>query len=158
VLTLRDEHVLKHEFQPARYKTETDLLVQKIMGLVIGVVGLALFVHWLRVILTRTTLTEQGVKTSGYPFVPFEAMRSLRAEQFARKGWVEVEYAMDGRTRAIRLDDYKIKAFPAIMEEICRRKGFEDPYKKWQAEKAARSSAPPELNAAREEPKLNGDG
>jgi hypothetical protein len=113
------------------------------MGIVIGIAAVGLIVHWLRVVFTRTTLTDEGVKVGGNPFVPFDAITGLRAEHFAKKGWLDVDYSMNGRTGTFRLDDYKIKAFPTIIDEICRRKGFEDPYKKWRAEKAANSIAQP---------------
>jgi hypothetical protein len=141
VVTLVNDRVIKSEYQEAKYKTEFDLLVQKIMGCAVGAAALVLLVHWFRVMFARTRMTEEGIKTSGRPWVPFDAITGLRSERFAKKGWVDVEYALNGRTGTLRLDDYKIKAFPAIMQEICRRKGFEDPYKKWIAEKAGAAPA-----------------
>ncbi len=74
--------------------------------------------------------------------VPFEALTEMHAEQYARKGWVDLDYEVEGNAGTLRLNDYKIKAFPEIVAETCRRKGFEDPYQKWQEQKRAAEPSP----------------
>jgi hypothetical protein len=134
------ERITRVHYEPARYKTETDLAFQKGMGLVIGVIAIILIVHWFRVIIVRTSMTEEGVKRGSGPRVAFDAMKNLRAERYAKKGWLDIEYELDGREGVLRLDDYKIKAFPRIIAEICRRKGWENPHEKWQEQKRARAA------------------
>ncbi|MFH0983420.1 MAG: hypothetical protein V2A79_18025 [Planctomycetota bacterium] len=135
------EKVTAVSYAPAMYKSKRDLVFQVYMGAVIGFLALLLVFHWLRVIFVKATLTDEGIRLTGRPLVPFDAVTELHAEHYARKGWVDLDYDMDGRKGALRLDDYKIKAFPQVIAEICRRKGYEDPYRKWQEQKQAAAAA-----------------
>ncbi len=131
------DRATKARFAQAEYKNAKDLAVQKGMGVVIGLLGVLLLVHWLRVMIVKATMTDEGIKLVGHPLVPFDALTELHAEEYAKKGCVGIDYEMDARAGTLRLDDYKIKAFPEIIAEICRRKEWEDPYEKWQQKKAA---------------------
>lgn len=127
--------VIKAIYEQSQYHSQSDLVFQVWMGIVVSVIVLLLVFHWFRVVIVKTTMTDEGIKQTVRPLVPFDAMTEMRAEHYAKKGWLEVDYEMDGRTGTFRLDDYKIKAFPEIIAEVCRRKDWEDPYKKWKEKK-----------------------
>ena len=117
---------------------ESDLFTQLLMGCVIGALGLGMILQMIRVVTTRAELTDAGLKVNsqggtrwgGSPLVPFEAMTGLGTEDYKKKGWVEVEYRLaDGIEGKVSLNDYVHKAFPQIVGEICRRRGFDNPIK-----------------------------
>lgn len=126
VTTARGE-ITKAEFLKGPKHTEADLLAQKVMGIGVGLVGLIMFAHWLRVILTRAELNDEGLQLRGRPFVPFSAMKAFHAADFRKKGWMDLEYEVGGASRTVRLDDYVIKKFNPILDEICARTGLPDP-------------------------------
>ncbi|HUU81958.1 MAG TPA: hypothetical protein VM243_00515 [Phycisphaerae bacterium] len=136
-ITFQDDRVRKVRWFPGP-KKESDLFTQFLMGCAVGLVGLGMILQWIRAVSTRVQLTDAGLKLNsqggtrwgGSPLVPFEAMTGLRIEDYKRKGWVVVEYQLtDGREGTVSLNDYVHKAFPEIVAEICRRKGFENPIK-----------------------------
>lgn len=117
-------------------KKESDLFTQFVIGYATGVLGLAMILQLIRVLITRAELTDAGLKVNsqggrrwgGSPVVPFEAMTALRTDDYKKKGSVELEYRLDDGTEGtVSLNDYVHKAFPAIVGEICRRRGFENP-------------------------------
>lgn len=126
-LSMFDDVIMGMERKPAELKSEFELRVQKALALILGVIAVPLLIQYLRVLTFTTRLTEKGVKLSGRPFVPFDAMGSMDSSRFKDKGWVDVAYSLDGSPGRLRLDEYWIKEFPAVMGEICRRKGFGNP-------------------------------
>lgn len=115
---------------------DVDLLLQKIIGGGVGVLGLLMLWQFIRVVTTRIELSEAGLKVNsqggtrfgGSPLVPFEAMTALDSRDFKKKGWVEIEYKLaDGTAGTVSLNDYVHKAFSRVVTEICRRRGFENP-------------------------------
>ncbi len=117
-------------------KTQLDLLFQKLIGLITGILGLLMIAQFFRALSTKTELTDAGLKVSsqggfrwgGSPPIPFEAMTALETSQYKKKGWVEVQYKLsDGTEGSVSLNDYVHKAFPEIVAELCNRKGFENP-------------------------------
>ena len=142
ILDLDPADRVKHvRYERAMLHGETDLFTQKAMGIGVSFVALLLVLQWFRVMVAKAALTNEGIKLTVRPLVPFDAMTALRAEHYGKKGWVDLDYELDGRAGTLRLDDYKIKAFPEIIAEICRRKGFEDPHKIWHEEKKAAQAA-----------------
>ncbi|MHC4235174.1 MAG: hypothetical protein ACYSUQ_08670 [Planctomycetota bacterium] len=134
----RQGRVSKIRWEDKGLKTDGDLLVQKIMGLVIGLLGLAMTAQLIRALMTRAELSDAGLKVNsqgglrfgGSPLVPFEAMTGLGQQDYKKKGWVEVEYKLsDGTEGSVSLNDYVHKAFPKIVTEICRRRVFDNPVK-----------------------------
>jgi hypothetical protein len=119
--------VTKAEFLKGPKHSEADLLTQKFMGIAVGLVGLVMFIHWLRVVLTRAELNEQGLKVRGKPLVPFDAMKAFHSDDFRKKGWMDLEYDLNGTTGRVRLDDYVLKQFNPILDAICARTGLPDP-------------------------------
>ena len=115
---------------------DVDLLLQKIIGSVVGVLGLLMLLQFIRVVTTRIELSEAGLKVNsqggtrfgGSPLVPFEVMTALDSRDFRKKGWVEIEYKLaDGTAGTVSLNDYVHKAFRGVVDEICRRCGFDNP-------------------------------
>jgi len=142
ILTMNTaDRVTARRYEPARFKNAGQLAQQKWIGGILAVLGSLLLLHWLRVVALKARMTDEGVKLPGRPLVPFDAMTEMHAERYEKKGWLRIDYELDGRQDTLRLDDYKIKAFPAILAETCRRKGWEDPYQKWQEKKNAPRSA-----------------
>ncbi|MGB2986743.1 MAG: hypothetical protein WBE26_12775 [Phycisphaerae bacterium] len=108
--------------------TETDQALQRWVGLGLGILGAVFIVQLVRVLTMRVLLTDAGLKVSGKPLVPFESIRALRAARSGRSGRVELDYSIDGRPGRVRLDDYVVKEFRAIVTAICERAGFPNPY------------------------------
>ena len=122
-----NEIIMGMERKAAELKSEFDLRVQKTLALILAVVAIPLLVQYVRVLTFTTRLTDKGIKVGGKPLVPFDAMASVDSSRFKDKGWVDVAYSLDGSPGRLRLDEYWIKEFPAVMGELCRRTGFENP-------------------------------
>jgi hypothetical protein len=127
----------------AAYKTELDIRTQKILALVLAIVGIPLIVHYLRVLTYSAQLNDQGLKVSGRPLIPFEAMTGLDAARYREKGWMELQYRRDAQDATVRLDDYWIRDFTVLINALCERKGFENPLDSKDSEI---DSAPPAQN------------
>ncbi|MCK4657921.1 MAG: hypothetical protein KAV82_00225 [Phycisphaerae bacterium] len=150
ILTLDDSQwVVGARYVPATFKDAAALRFQVRMGIVLSVVGLLLLLHLFRILIVKATLTDEGIKFTARALVPFEAMTELHAENYARKGWVDLDYEMGDRQGTLRLNDYHIKAFPQVIAEICRRKDWEDPYQEWQERK--KNTATPDKPALRDD-------
>jgi len=107
--------------------TETDLAIQRWFGYVLGLLGVIYIIQFVRVVTTRVSLTDQGLKLRGRALIPFAAMRSLRRDRSGRSARVELGYSLGGRDGFVRLDDYVIKKLSAIVAAICGQKGFTNP-------------------------------
>lgn len=130
VLTTSANVVLDVEGNEAKDKTAYDLMVQKILALVLAILAVPLIIHYVRLLTYKANLTAEGLKLSGKPFVPFDAMKSLDSSNYQQKGWVDVAYTLNGVEGMLRLDDYKIRQFRPILSAICQRTGFESPLDK----------------------------
>lgn len=105
--------------------TATDLLIQKVIGFGLIPVGLAFIVQFVRVVTTRVSLTDAGLKVRGKPLIPLEAITGVRTGK--ARGVATVDYTLNDRAATIRLDDYVVKEQAAIVTAICQRKGFDNP-------------------------------
>jgi hypothetical protein len=132
-----NEIIMGMERKPAELKSEFELRVQKTLALILAVVAIPLLIQYVRVLTFTTRLTDKGIKVSGSPFVPFDAMASMDTSRFNDKGRVDIAYSLDGSPGRLRLDEYWIREFPAVMGEICRRTGFEDPVEREEGGQAA---------------------
>lgn len=108
--------------------SESELTWQRGIGYVLSVVGFAMFLQLVRVLTLRVALTEDGLSLRGRPAIPFDAMTALRPVRSGTPGLSDLEYSIAGRTRSIRLDDYVIKEYQAIIEAICERAGLSNPH------------------------------
>ncbi|MFQ5414270.1 MAG: hypothetical protein ACE5E6_07400 [Phycisphaerae bacterium] len=106
---------------------ETALAMQLVLGGVLGMLGIGLLVQLLRIVTGRTTLSDDGLAVRGRPVIPFDAMTGINAEKYRKTGRLEVRYTRNGHPAGVRLDDYVIKEFRAIVTAICDRKGFDNP-------------------------------
>jgi hypothetical protein len=108
-------------------RSESDQQWQRWIAYSLAVLGLVLTVHCARVVATRATLNDAGLRLGSGPLIPFDAMRGLRQDALRRAGCVELEYTVDGRTRSMRLEKYVYRELPALVTAICERRGFAAP-------------------------------
>ena len=101
-----------------------DLKWQRWIGYVLALVGLVTIVHFIRVVTTRGSLTEDGLRIGRRPAIPFDAITGLSVSSGAKDDVISVEYTLEGQSGAVRLDSYVIKQTPAIAAAIRERKGF----------------------------------
>lgn len=125
-LSLRGDRVQEATWTNAGH-TESDQQLQRWIGFALLVVGVGATFQLARVLSTRATLSDTGLRISGRPPIPFEAMTELRKPRSGRVGVVELAYTQDGLGGVVQLDDYVIKKLPAIVAAICERKGFSNP-------------------------------
>ncbi len=102
----------------------SDLKWQRWIGYVLALVGLVTIVHFVRVVTTRVTLTEDGLRIGRRPAIPFEAITGLSVSSGGKDEVANVEYNLKGQSGAVRLDSYVVKEVPAIAAAIRERKGF----------------------------------
>jgi hypothetical protein len=94
---------------------------QKLIGFVMLPLGLGFLIHFGRVVITRATLTDEGLKVGGRSRVPWDAIKELRE---AGTGRYDVIFRHGDREGIVRLDDYILAKTPAMVEAIRERKGF----------------------------------
>ncbi|HKQ48629.1 MAG TPA: hypothetical protein VJZ71_11210 [Phycisphaerae bacterium] len=111
----------------ATEKSATDILFQKGLGIGLLIFAAYLLVFVLRVRGTRLVLNEAGLQYCGRGPISWEAMRELDISKFSRKGHVDLVYDDNGSPRRLRLDEYHLEKFDEVIDEICARKGFENP-------------------------------
>lgn len=126
IVKLVGDRVQDAVFQPGE-KNEAELLVQKVFGFGLSPVALFMILHLFRVIRTKVVLDDRVLAVRGRPEVPVDAITGFNAEQFAKKGFLDVSYAADGHERTLRLDDYVIRDFRPLVDELCRRTGLPHP-------------------------------
>ena len=126
-LTTIADVILSVDRVESKFKSSFDLQVQKILFVVLTIIALPLLYHYARVLTYTAHLTDQGLKLSGKPFVPFNAMVSWDTTDYKKKGWINIGYELKNEEGTFRLDDYWIKSFRPIVNEICARKGFDNP-------------------------------
>lgn len=116
-------------------KSESDIYLQKALGLILGVVALVVGIYYIRINTMRTVLDDNGLTVKGR-HVPWDRMSELDASDYERKGWLDVVYDDGGRRKTVRLDSYHIARFDEIVNAICERKGFASPIRSKPAETA----------------------
>ncbi len=125
-------HLARGRVQQAAWRhglhTESELRWQRWIGYVMALAGLVSVIHLMRVVTTRVSLTDAGLKVRGRPVIPFEAMTVLSTGKHGDPGAVAIEYSIGGRAGLVRLDSYVVKELPAIVSDICERAGFPHPW------------------------------
>ncbi|HEY3242803.1 MAG TPA: hypothetical protein VGM03_05570 [Phycisphaerae bacterium] len=120
-LKVANGRVSRAEWAPGG-RSETDLKFQIGMGVVLAAVTVPFLLFYFgRVLGFRCVLSDAGLKHPGHPLIPFEAMQSLT---YVKSGLFDLAYEVDGRAGNVRLDNYKIKAFDAVVDEICQHRNF----------------------------------
>ncbi len=109
-------------------RSETDQALQRWIGLALGALGVILIVSFIRVVTTRVSLTEAGLKVRGKPGIPFATMTGLRPHRSGDTRRLELHYSLDGHEGSVKLDNYVVKKLPAIVEAICEQTGLPDPH------------------------------
>ncbi len=121
------------EGRPARVegssaeKSDTDILAQKLLALVLAIVAVYCLALLAKAIRTHLVIDETGLTFAGRQPINWDQMVALDTARFAKKGWVDLVYKEQGIDRRLRLDEYHLAAFDEIIDEICARKGFENP-------------------------------
>lgn len=108
-------------------KKEADIFTQKCLAIVLGFLTLYLIWFVMRVGRTRLVLDDAGLVYQGIGPIRWEDMKSLDIAAFARKGYVFLIYDDHGSERRMKLDEYHLARFDDVIDEICARKGFENP-------------------------------
>ena len=108
--------------------SETDILLQKIIGFFLMVLAARFLFKYYRLLTLRIVVDDSGLNISGRQ-IGWDEMVALRTEKWDRKGWVDLEYGSGGSTRLMRLDSFHIEKFDDILAALCERKGFESPVK-----------------------------
>lgn len=108
-------------------KSETTIVWQKAIAEVLTLVALCLILLMSRVLRTRLVLDDNGLALNGGRSIGWDAIKGLVTTDFAKKGWLDLVYRDGDAERKTRLDEYHLARFDAIIDEICRRKGFENP-------------------------------
>jgi outer membrane protein assembly factor BamE (lipoprotein component of BamABCDE complex) len=106
--------------------SESDIRLQKILAVGLGIVGLLVGLKLIQVLRTRAVVDDAGV-TLNRRHVRWEQMTELDSSEYRDKGWVYLVYTEDGDTDTMRLDNYHLGRFDEIVEAICERKGFTCP-------------------------------
>jgi hypothetical protein len=108
-------------------KTETDLFVQHVLGVILTPLGVLLVLRLLAMPFVGVTLSDAGLKPTGRSLIPYEAMVDWDTREFKEKRRITLHYTQAGKPRLFVLDEYRLAAFKLIVEEIARRKGFPNP-------------------------------
>ena len=87
-------------------------------------VGLVTIAHFVRVVTTRVSLTEDGLRVGRRPTIPLDAITGFSVSSRGRDDVVNIEYVVEGKSCTVRLDSYVVKETPAIVAAIRERKGF----------------------------------
>ncbi|MFQ5430351.1 MAG: hypothetical protein ACE5E1_08590 [Phycisphaerae bacterium] len=124
----------------ATEKRETDIRLQKQLGVGLMLFSLGLFIHLIRVIRTRLVLDDDGLTYGRRRPIKWDAMRSLDTRAFTKKGRLDLIFDDNGDRRRVRLDEYHLARFEEVLARICDRKGFENPIELERAAKQAASA------------------
>jgi hypothetical protein len=116
----------KPEIQFEDHRSEWSILLQKLLAVVVGLIGLYGAVRLWRTLRMHVVVDETGLTCCG-THVPWGAMTRLRTDEYKDKGWADLDYLDGGQERSLRLDSYLIRGFNPIVTAICDRKSFPSP-------------------------------
>lgn len=108
-------------------KTATSISWQKRLGAGLSIFSLYLLVFIIRVARTKFVLDENGLTLNGKGPIAWDSMKSLDTSLFSAKGWVDLIYDDGGTETTMRLDEYHLASFDDAIDQICKRKGFDNP-------------------------------
>jgi hypothetical protein len=76
----------------------------------------------------RVSVTDAGLRVSGKPLIPFDAITVLRTtDAEKRPDAVAVEYVINGRAGSVKLDSYVVRDLPGVVAALRERAGFPHP-------------------------------
>ena len=120
-----DDRVVRADrFEVGARHSESDIRNQRILALVLALLSVVIFVHFIRVRGTTVVVDEDGL-TIGGRMIGWDAMESLDSSQLKEKGWVTLICRGPEGEEAVRLDSYAIERFDDVLAAICQKKGFE---------------------------------
>jgi len=125
--TIGGDLITSRKVVQAKFKNETDFLVQKLFALVLAIIAIPLLIHYVKVLTFTARLSDEGLKLTGKPLVPFDAITDVDTSRFKNKAYIELTYELDGEEGDLRVDDYWFKDYKAFITEICRRKSVVNP-------------------------------
>jgi hypothetical protein len=130
-LELRDDRVLAGQWIHGPKYSATSLRTQRIIGYVLAPIGFLFILQFVRVVTTRVSLTDAGLKVQGKPLIPFEAMTGVRIGKAAglSSEVAAVDYTLNGLDGTVRLNSYVVNKQADIITAICEKKGFPQPEK-----------------------------
>ena len=108
-------------------KDDATIASQKLLALILAIVSIYCLWLLIRVFRTHLVLDEGGLSYQGRGPIRWDDMKALDISRFARKGWVDLTYNDNATDRTLRLDEYHLARFDEVIDEICTRKGFENP-------------------------------
>lgn len=124
---IRDGNPIAPMVGRACARSETSIQWQLGLAAALAIFSAYLLIGVMRVRGTRLVLDESGLTYQGKGPISWDAMRRLDTARFNEKGWVDLRYDESGTENSIRLDEYHIARFEEVIDEICTRKGFENP-------------------------------
>jgi len=120
---VEDRVVRVDRLEVQREPSESDIRNQKVLALLLAVIGVVVLVHFVRITRERVVLDEDGL-TIGGRTIGWDAMESLDSSRLKDKGWVTLAYQGDVGPGDVRLDSYALDRFDDILAAICERKGY----------------------------------
>lgn len=93
-------------------KSDTDIGLQKVLGYVLPVVGLAYLLYFLNKSRGEVRLENDILTAPGHPPVPLSAIESIDSRLWKKKGIATVKYTVAGKSGAIMLDDFVYQQTP----------------------------------------------
>jgi hypothetical protein len=106
---------------------ETDQTVQRWIGFGLLALGLFTAVRFAAVLSTRVAVTDEGLCIGRRKAIPFAAITAVRADGSPGSGRAVVQYTLNGRRYVLRLDDYVLRDFAAVLAAICEASGRPNP-------------------------------
>ncbi|HCD32537.1 MAG TPA: hypothetical protein DER01_09010 [Phycisphaerales bacterium] len=94
--------------QPESPKSDSDIWLQRILGLAAMPVGLIFGIATLRSLGRCVTCDDDGISANKGKTIPFDAITKLDKSRWQKKGIVIVQYEHDGKKGHILLDDWKM--------------------------------------------------
>lgn len=108
-------------------KSDTDIQLQRWIGIALSVLGVVLAVHMIRVLLFRVAVDSSSLKITGRQPIPLASISAIDAGEFQKTGRIEVRFDGGGMQRSVRLDDYQVMDLKGIVAAICKERGMPDP-------------------------------
>ena len=112
----------------AGVRDDSDLRFQRWLGYALGVVSLVLTFRLFRIVGTRASLTEAGLRLPGKPVIPLDAITAVRKDPSDRGERVTLEYNCEGRDNHVLVDGYVIKELSSIVRAICEHNRLPNPF------------------------------
>ncbi len=92
---------------------DLSILLQKVLGMALPPLGIVLLVRWLHISRGTIRLDENDVlHVPGHPAVPASSVTNIDDGQWERKGISRVNYAVDGTSGSLKLDDFVYERAP----------------------------------------------